>query len=327
MLAVLLRGSPFQRPGAGPWIAIAAAAITAIAVFVAIVYGTDEGTALFFYAGVAVARLGRERWALTGIVLVGLAAALSTGYVASDWGAGVSVGVTVATISLLLFVLSALGRSSRDLREARTELAELAVAEERSRIARDLHDTLGHSLSIIALKSELAERVLADDPARARAEIVDVQRVAREALASVRDTLFGYRQPSLAIELAGARATLAAAGIDGQVEPGPDDLPREVDAVLGWAVREGVTNVLRHSEATVARIRVLADGPLRTVEIEDDGRGTGPAGERPARPGRGGNGLAGLQERALGLGGGVEAGPLPGRGFRLRVTVSTEAVA
>ncbi len=325
VLAVLFRGSPFRRPGAGRWVAAAAVAMTVIAVVVAAVFGTTEGIALFFYSGIAFARLGRERVAVGGVMAVGLAAFLS-GIAASDWAAGLTVGVTVVTISLTLFALSALGRSSRDLQEARIELAELAVADERARIARDLHDTLGHSLSVIALKSELAERLVADDPERARAEILDVQRVARESLAAVRETVSGYRRPTLSVELAGARAALAAAGIEGRVEPGPDDLPPDVDAVLGWAVREGVTNVLRHSDATTARIRVIADGDLRTVEVEDDGRGAPLQPDAPSTRG-GGTGLAGLRERASRLGGFVEAGPLPGQGFRLRVTVSMEGTA
>ena len=162
-------------------------------------------------------------------------------------------------------------------------------------------------------------RLLRDDPDRTEAELADVERVAREALAAVRETVSGYRQPSLAIELAGARAALAAAGIEGDVEPAPERLSREVDATLGWAVREGVTNVIRHSDARRASVRVLTDGRRRVVEIQDDGRGAGHI-EEPAGAERG-VGLAGLRERAARLGGSVEAGPLPGRGFRLRVSV------
>jgi two-component system sensor histidine kinase DesK len=298
--------------------------MTLIAVAAQVAFGIGDAGALYFYAGVTVARLAPERFALAGIVLVALAAGLSTAYAASDLGAGASVGVTVGTISLTLFAMSAFGRANRALRAARQELADLAVAEERSRIARDLHDTLGHSLSVIALKSELARRVLPEDPRRADAELADVERVAREALASVRETVSGYRQPSLAIELAGARAALAAAGIAGDVEPAPDGLPRDVDAMLGWAVREGVTNVLRHSEATTALIRVIADGPTRAVEVVDDGRGAPPGGDE-APSGHPGVGLVGLRERAARLGGSVEAGPLPDRGFRLRVSVPAEA--
>jgi two-component system sensor histidine kinase DesK len=318
VLLALFRVGPFVPVRDGPWLALAAAAMTAIAVGVQLQYGASEGTALYFYAGVTAARLLPERWAITGIAAVGLAAAIAVAWASRDLADGLTVGVTVATISLCLFALSALGRSNRELRSARQELAELAVAEERSRIARDLHDTLGHNLSLIALKSELARRVLPDDPERAAAEIADVERVAREALASVRETVSGYRRPTLAMELAGARAALAAAGIEGRVEPAPEGLPGDVDAVLGWTVREGVTNVLRHSGAATVRIRVLVDAGRRAVEVEDDGTGPAPG------PTDEGSGLAGLRERAARLGGSVEAGPLPGRGFRLRVAIPVE---
>ncbi len=151
--------------------------------------------------------------------------------------------------------------------------------------------------------------------------------MAREALASVRETVSGYRQPSLAIELAGARAALAAAGIAGNVEPAPEGLPREVDALLGWAVREGVTNVLRHSEATAAWIRVTS---TPRPPCRDHGRwhrSRGADGESAGPRAAGGTGLAGLRERVGRVGGRVEAGPLPGRGFRLVVTVPAEAPA
>ena len=318
VLVSLLRRSPFARDRSAPWLAAAVVVIAAIAVAVQVAFGVAEAAALYFYAGVTAGRLVPERWAIGGIAGVTLAAVVGTAAATGDVAAGVTTGVTVGTICLTLFALAAMGRSNRELQAARTELASLAVAEERSRIARDLHDSLGHSLSIIALKSELARRVLPDDPARAAAEIGGVEQAARDALAAVRETVSGYRVPSLAVELAGARAALLAAGIDGVVEPAPDGLPRDVDAVLGWAVREGVTNVLRHSDATTAAVRVLADGQRRSVEVVDDGAG---AHDADAGEPRAGTGLDGLRERARGLGGAVEAGPLPERGFRLLVTV------
>ena len=320
VLVRLFRLGPFASALADRWIALAALALTAIALVSQVVFGVSEATALYFYAGVTAARLESERGA-AGIALVALVAALGTGSLSGDWADGLTLGVTVATISLTIFALTRLGRANRELQAARRELADLAVAEERARIARDLHDTLGHSLSVIALKAELARRVLPDDPARAGAEIGDVERVAREALTSVRETVSGYRQPTLAMELAGARAALAAAGIEARVEPAPEDLPRDVDAVLGWAVREGITNVLRHSDAAHARVRVLVAGGDATVEIEDDGR---PPSDVAAEDGEGrrrGTGLTGLRERAARLGGGLEAGPLASGGFRLRVAV------
>jgi two-component system sensor histidine kinase DesK len=326
VLVGLFRLGPFVNP-LGDWpIALAAFAMTAIAVVVQAGFGTAEGSALFFYAGVTSARLDSER-GVTAIGLVALATVFANGSATGDWADGLTLAVTVVTISLTILALTRLGRTNRELQAARRDLADLAVAEERARIARDLHDTLGHSLSVIALKAELARRVLPDDVARAADEMADVEQVARDSLAAVRETVSGFRQPTLAMELAGARAALAAAGIDARVEPAPDALPREVDAVLGWAVREGVTNVLRHSDAAHARVRVTVADGAASVEIEDDGvapdAGSPDGGSEGTR--RAGTGLAGLRERAAALGGGVEAAPIGGGGFRLSVAVPIPA--
>ena len=318
VLVLMLRQSPFDDPTSPRTLAIASAAITVLAtVAIAGWGGAAEGAATFFYAGVTAARVRPERLSLALIAFASVAAAIAIPAGGGDVDTGITIAVTVGTISLTLFALSAMGRTNRELRAAREELAVLAVGEERSRIARDLHDTIGHSLSVIALKSELARRVLPTEPDRAAAEIADVEQVARDALAAVRETVEGYRTPSLALELAAARSALATAGIAGTVEPAPDGLPPAVDAVLGWAVREGVTNVLRHSDAATARIRVQAGDGAGTVEITDDGRGS-----TPPEPGsRAGSGIAGLRERAAAVGGRVDAGPLPGGGFSLRVSV------
>ena len=317
VLVVLLRRSPFVRERSGPWLAVAVVVIAAIAVIAQVAFAVDEAAALYFYAGVTAGRLVPERWAIVGIGGVTLATAAGTSWATGDVAGGVTTAVTVGTICLAVFALGAMGRANRELQAARTELASLAVAEERTRIARDLHDSLGHSLSVIALKSELARRVLPDDPARAAAEIGDVEQAARDALSAVREWVAGFGGRGLAGARAGAGAALLAAGGAGEVEPAPDGLPRDVDAVLGWAVREGVTNVLRHSDATSTAIRVRSDGDRRSVEVVDDGKGTS-AGAGDPRPG---TGLDGLRERARILGGAVEAGPLPGRGFRLLVSV------
>src|SRR5262249_36436720 len=132
------------------------------------------------------------------------------------------------------------------LGRAREELARAAVGEERLRIARDLHDLLGHSLSTIAVKSQLARRMSPHAPGGAAAELADSERAARDALQQVRAAVAGYRRPSLMGELAAARELLAAAGIDARIDASPATaLPPAADGVLGWAVREGVTNVVR----------------------------------------------------------------------------------
>jgi two-component system sensor histidine kinase DesK len=323
VLLQLFRFSPFGRVEDRTVLLPALTALTVIGFVTTAVYGIDSAPSLFYYAGVSSARLVPQSWAIRAITLISLLAAASLSVQAGDIAAGVPVGITVGAISLTLASLSMLARTNRELQAARHELAEAAVAEERARIARDLHDTLGHSLSVIALKSELARRLLPDDPARAASEIGDVERTAREAMASVRETVSGYRQPTLAMELAGAREALRVAGIRGTVEPAPEGLPRDVDALLGWAVREGVTNVLRHSDARSATIRVITDGARHGIEIVDDGGGADDALTATG----GGNGLTGLRERAVRLGGGVEAGRLEGRGFRLAVTVPTAGSA
>ena len=199
-----------------------------------------------------------------------------------------------------------------ELTEAREELARSAVAEERMRFARDLHDLLGHSLSLIALKSELAGRLAERDPARARQEIADVESAARRALAEVRDAVSGYRQVSLAQSLVEARSALSAAGIALTVSPPGQSLPGPVDAVLGWVVREATTNVLRHSDARTVTVAYRAGEDGVELSVTDDGRG----GDAPA-----GAGLSGLAERVAALGGRLAHGQGSGGGFRLTVAI------
>jgi two-component system, NarL family, sensor histidine kinase DesK len=181
------------------------------------------------------------------------------------------------------------------------------------RIARDLHDLLGHSLSLIALKSELTRKLLEGDPRRAAAELEDIQSVSRTALAEMREAVQGYRRLALADALESAKSALAAARIDCELPERDVTLPVEVDSVLAWAVREGTTNVIRHSGARHCAIRVNADDGRAVVEIEDDGKSASTAGV--------GNGLRGLRERAQGVRGDVEAGLLPEGGYRLRLSV------
>jgi len=226
------------------------------------------------------------------------------------------------------------------LRRTRAELARAAVAEERLRIARDLHDLLGHSLSLITLKAELAGRVISADPGRAAREIAELESVARQSLSDVREAVAGFRQPDLAGELAAARQLLDAAGIDSQISStDAGQLPQDVDAALAWAVREGTTNVVRHSRATHVAIRVSTGLAAVTAEIIDNGPPVpaelepaataaapthGPAGRVAAsrtRPAFAGSGLAGLAERVRSLGGELAAGAIEPQGFRLRVVV------
>jgi signal transduction histidine kinase len=194
------------------------------------------------------------------------------------------------------------------------QLETRAADEERLRLARDLHDLLGHGLSLITIKSQLARRLFAaGDSARAANEVADIEHVARESLQDVRHAVDGYRQPTFNSEIAGARAALTAAGIDSTIDVSPDALPTAVDATLAWAVRESVTNVIRHSGAATCSIRLVREAREASLEITDNG-----AASLVSAPG---NGLRGLQERAAARGGHADAGPLPSGGFRVHVSV------
>ena len=295
--------------------------LLAIAVTLSLAYPSAGWFALFYYASTGASTIRSTRVAVPLMILAGVLASLTFFSAERDIGGAVVQGLSVTIIGFTVYSAIAVRRTNRALVAARHELARLAVADERSRIARDLHDTLGHSLSVIALKSELAGRLVDDDPARAKAEMADVERVARESLSAVRETIGGFRQPTLAAELAGARSALAAAGIDGRVEPAPEGIPAPVDAVLGWAVREGVTNIVRHARAGSAEIRVELSEATAGVDIRNDVRPGAAVDDASTTPRRAGTGLAGLRERVAIFGGVVEAGPVDDGGFRLHVSV------
>jgi two-component system sensor histidine kinase DesK len=199
-----------------------------------------------------------------------------------------------------------------ELRAARAEIAQQAADRERARIARDLHDLLGHSLSLITLKGELATRLLPEGTAGSN-EVRDMVALSREALRQVRDAVSGYRQPTLATELSAAQLALKAAGLEVDVRLGIGALDRESEAVLGWVIREATTNVIRHAGARHCRISLgETDGQLQVEVLNDGWRVVQP----PA-----GNGLRGLEERLASIGGTLEASPLPDAGFRLRATI------
>ncbi len=189
-------------------------------------------------------------------------------------------------------------RMNRKLRKANEEIETLAKVAERERIARDLHDVLGHTLSVITLKSELAGKLIERDPARAGKEIREVEQISRQALSEVRDAIRGYRAKGLAAELAQAKSTLETAGISVQCDAASTlQLPAVQESVLSLAVREGVTNVLRHARASNCRLRIEQQNGNCRLEIADDGQGF-VALE--------GNGLRGMRERVEMLGGTLE---------------------
>ena len=217
--------------------------------------------------------------------------------------------LAIPVVALGIFAIMRVLQNNNALAQAQAELASLAAENERFRIARDLHDLLGHSLTTITVKAGLAARLGDTDPARARQEIAEVETLARQTLGDVRAAVANYRDVTLAGELATGRQLLRAVGITA-------DLPRAVDMVdpayqelFGWVVREGLTNIVRHAHASSCAIRLSASG----VEITDDGVG----GAAPP-----GNGLSGLRERVAAAGGVVDAGPLQPRGWRLQVRLA-----
>jgi two-component system sensor histidine kinase DesK len=212
-----------------------------------------------------------------------------------------------------LYGAARLVRTIDELRDAKAELAALAVGRERLRISRDIHDLLGQTLSAVSLKGDLALRHLKRfDRPSAVVEIQSLTAVARSALHDIRDVAQDEHRVSLSSEVDGAATLLAAAGIRTQIEVSIRDLPLALDDLLGWALREGVTNVLRHSAATTCSISVVRHGGKVLLEIENDGA---------AAPSAEGQGLIGLAARA-----GVLSGSAQGRAsgdgqFRLRVEV------
>jgi two-component system sensor histidine kinase DesK len=225
-----------------------------------------------------------------------------------DWGSQLGTAFGVAAASVAVFGLRAVMSRNMDLVVAHEENARLAVDNERSRFARDLHDILGHSLTVITVKAELAGRLLRVDPDRAAAEIADVERLSRDALADVRRAVEGYRELTLPGELARAREALASADIEADLPNSTDEVPTELRELFAWTVREGVTNVIRHSAARRCTVRLTATG----AEVCDDGRG-------PAEDSRCGNGLEGLRERAAAVDAVLVTRPLEPRGFQLSV--------
>ncbi len=238
-----------------------------------------------------------------------------------DWWWLIAFVLLVRGIGLDMIGVARMGGAIRDLHTARRELARLAVIEERERLSRDLHDLLGQTLSVITIKSELARRLVQEEPDRCAQELAEIEHVSRQMLREVRKTVAGYRQPTLANELDGARQLLEAAGVEYVVEQTTGDLPPALDAILAWTIREGMTNVIRHSRAKQCLIQLVRNQGMAEAMILNDGEQ--PEDRQDPRTCQG-SGLAGLCERVAALGGTMEAGSLDVSGkkhFRLWVAL------
>lgn len=291
-LAMFLASRQVRRSGgqvAPVRAATTLALLVAISAALCAVVGQD-GTATFVFLAVTIV-IQFEWHAALGLVSLVAVANEVLPHVVPGWTRQASLTLAIALAAFAMSgVLRVIDRN-RSLVEAHAANAELAVENERSRFARDLHDILGHSLTVISLKAELAGRLFDADPDRARAELADLERLSRDALADVRRAVEGYRELTLPGELARARTALAAADIEAQLPNSTDEVPTELRELFAWTVREGVTNVLKHSGARHCEV-VL--GPAR-AEVRDDGAG-------PTDPAPPGSGLAGLEERAHAVG-------------------------
>jgi len=198
------------------------------------------------------------------------------------------------------------------LRLAQAEVERLAKLAERERIARDLHDVLGHTLSVVVLKSELAQKLITRDVTRAAAEMAEVERIARAGLAEVREAITGYRSSGLAAELEHVRETLVAAGIQATIDAGAVTLAPAQETALSLALREATTNVIRHAQASSCHIRFYAQDGSVLMEVADNGRG----GAAPF-----GNGLTGMRERIQALGGVLQRDTGPGTRLLIKLPI------
>ena len=346
--AVLMHASVSRYLARGPaprrWLVAAAIALTAAGVLAGAAafpaFTRPPGTAFpvsmlvaMLLGGtltVALAPLLRTR-ALLAVVLVGAAAA--SGMSASiGGGGGVGAHGQALAGSFLIYAFSIgavavlIGRVSAgqlrtmwELDRSRTEHARLSVAEERLRFARDLHDVLGRNLSLIAVQSELAAELARRGDQGAAAQMLQVRQVAHESLREMRAVVSGYRTADLGTELAGAQDVLRSAGMSCRVIGDAAGLPPDVQAALGWVVREGTTNIIRHSDATACTIELhILDSPgaPRAVTLSMDNDRV-----HALDTGSGGSGLAGLGERLAGLGGSITTGHPRHGHFRLEASL------
>jgi two-component system sensor histidine kinase DesK len=258
-----------------------------------LLYVSAAGAALLWRPPLVLAWVGS--WS-AAILVIGL----GYGATLSDLG---SLVFSTLMASLLIFTVRRMTALIRELRATQQALADTAVTQERLRFARDLHDLLGHTLSLMVVKAELARRIAPSDGAAAAREAADIEAIGRRALSEVREAVTGYRSLTLATSLVDARSALTDAGIAVTVRGSTDDLPAPVDDAFAWTVREGVTNVIRHSGARRCEIEVTRDGDTAQLTIVDDGLST--VSTASAVESGSGHGLRGLSERLDLLGGSV----------------------
>jgi len=311
-----------QASASGRWRWVPIAALAGLSVAFILGDGPRWLSMLIFTSACAGGRFAPGR-AVRAVAALALLTGL-LGWLTHDTLSDVGPGMFwTGMAGILTIIINYFRLTNRALQVAREENARLAVEAERLRFARDLHDLLGHDLARIALQSEVVEALIPTAPERAIATAREMGEAARTALREVRAAVAGYRQPTLAGELRGAGEILGAAGIAYHCTGERVSAPPAVEAALAWVVREGVTNVVKHSGARRCTIRTTQDAGAVGVEVIDDGRNPSArtAGASSVTLGSGGNGLPGLAERVAAFGGSCNAGPSLDGGFRLSVTL------
>jgi two-component system, NarL family, sensor histidine kinase DesK len=331
---------PLQRHSQRAWVLFGIAYAAFLALYLGLVYAKKQRTQLlllvalaalgtayypfnfgacgmFIYVAAFVPFVTENIW-ISGCAIAG-ATILTAGegwlVQASPWGWGVCAFFCI-TVGAANTVAAQKMRSSQKLGLAYEELAHLAKVAERERIARDLHDVLGHTLSVVVLKSELAGKLMDRDPDRARREIGEVEQIARKALSDVREAISGYRAGGLAAEIERAQKTLDAAGVTLECGTQPPQLPAAEETVLSLIVREAVTNIVRHAQASRCILEINSGGDGTALVVQDDGRG----GIRQE-----GNGLRGMRERVASIGGTLRVDSVDGT--RLVIQIPSRASA
>lgn len=320
-ISVVFRGF-VKKKRESPVTYVLLGALAAVTFALAIGYG---GSWLLFFPLLSLAcgtvlRSRRLVLGLLGLAITACWIAIWRGDSASTpWTLGYGTFISGAVTAAIL----TLSETVMELRATRQELARTAVERERLRFSRDLHDLLGHTLSVIVVKSEAARRLAPRDMDAALSQVADIESVGRQALTEIREAVTGYREGSLATELDRARSALTAAGIEPVVRRSGPPLAPQAEALLGWVVREAVTNVVRHSTASRCVFELGGSGERVRLTVTDDGRGR-PEGPAPT-PGIGGTGLKGLTERLAAAGGSLVAGAGPDGGFVVTAELPVDA--
>ena len=290
------------------WCALGMAALACVLMPV-----NDGGWCYAIYACAFLAFTGNGlRVAMWRMLALNVIFALELWLLGAPWifiGTSILVSMAVGTMNVFFRRNQ---QQDAELRLSHDEVRRLAASAERERIGRDLHDLLGHTLSLVAVKSELAKRLLDRDPIAAKREIAEVERVAREALAQVRSAVTGIRAAALVSELASARLLLESAGIAFEYRNTCAELPADVETCLALALREAVTNIQRHARATRAQVETTCADKRVSMRVRDDGRGG---------IGAHGNGLAGMRERVEAMGGALSIKSERGHGTELEITL------